>query len=70
MRLGTYQVFRAETLGIFFLCYFLLAVITAGMSVPSGLVIPMLIMGGAMGRLGKKKKKEKEKNRKEKKERK
>jgi chloride channel 7 len=49
--LGAYNLFSAPALLIFFVVYFLLAVISAGMSVTSGLVIPMLILGGSFGRL-------------------
>ena len=31
--------------------YFILAAITSGAAVPSGLVIPMMIIGGCVGRL-------------------
>ena len=40
-----------HTLLVFFIVYFLLAALTAGISVPAGLVIPMMLMGGAFGRL-------------------
>jgi chloride channel 7 len=36
---------------IFLVVYFLLALITSGFSAPSGLVIPMMTIGGTMGRL-------------------
>jgi chloride channel 7 len=36
---------------VFFCVYFLLAAITAGISVPAGLVVPMLLIGGSYGRL-------------------
>jgi chloride channel 7 len=41
----------ADTLIVFFIFYFLLAMVTAGISVPAGLVIPMMCMGGSLGRL-------------------
>ena len=40
-----------ETLALFCVVYFFLAAITAGTSVPAGLVVPMLLIGGSMGRL-------------------
>ena len=43
--------FGAWTLLLFFLFYFFLMTITAGISVPSGLVVPMMLLGGSMGRL-------------------
>lgn len=48
---GTYYLFSPDTLLIFLVVYFFLALITAGMSVPAGLVIPMLAIGGTLGRL-------------------
>eukprot|EP00045_Choanoeca_perplexa_P017692 m.262390 g.262390 ORF g.262390 m.262390 type:complete len:761 (+) comp17606_c1_seq3:306-2588(+) len=48
---GTYDIFNASSLAIFFVVYFMLAAVTAGASFPSGLVIPMLTMGGSLGRL-------------------
>ena len=48
---GTGDIFSPEALFIFLLAYSFLAIITAGISVPQGLVIPALIMGGTMGRL-------------------
>nr|KAG5710384.1 hypothetical protein BaRGS_022202 [Batillaria attramentaria] len=43
--------FEASTLGIYTLGYFLLACWTYGLSVPSGLFIPSLLIGAAWGRL-------------------
>jgi len=40
-----------HTLLVFFVVYFFLAALTAGISVPAGLVIPMMLMGGSFGRL-------------------
>ncbi len=40
-----------HTLLVFFIVYFILAALTAGISVPAGLVIPMMLMGGSFGRL-------------------
>jgi H+/Cl- antiporter ClcA len=39
-----------HTMAIFFILYFGLAVITAGLAVPSGLFFPFLILGGCSGR--------------------
>ena len=38
-----------HTLLVFFIVYFLLAALTAGISVPAGLVIPMMLMGVPLG---------------------
>ncbi|EDQ92175.1 uncharacterized protein MONBRDRAFT_31290 [Monosiga brevicollis MX1] len=48
---GTYDILEADALAGFLILYFLLAVVTAGATFPSGLVIPMLTMGGAIGRM-------------------
>jgi chloride channel 7 len=40
-----------QVLLVFCLVYFCLAAITAGISVPAGLVVPMLLIGGSYGRL-------------------
>ena len=40
-----------QTLILFFCVYFVLAAVTAGISIPAGLVVPMLLIGGSMGRL-------------------
>jgi len=48
---GTYHVLGPGTLVIFLLFFFLLACLTAGSSVAAGLVIPMLAIGGTVGRL-------------------
>jgi chloride channel 7 len=40
-----------ETLILFLVVYFTLAAITSGTHVPAGLVVPMLLIGGAFGRL-------------------
>ncbi|XP_052263703.1 H(+)/Cl(-) exchange transporter 7-like isoform X2 [Dreissena polymorpha] len=45
---GTY---RLETLGLFTVVFFVLAVWTYGLSIPSGLFIPSLLLGAAWGRL-------------------
>lgn len=43
--------FSPVTLSLFFLLYFLLACWTYGVSVPSGLFVPLLLCGAAFGRL-------------------
>lgn len=43
--------FSPTTLSLFFLLYFLLACWTYGVSVPSGLFVPLLLCGAAFGRL-------------------
>ncbi|XP_056897636.1 H(+)/Cl(-) exchange transporter 6 [Takifugu flavidus] len=43
--------FSPMTLSLFFLLYFLLACWTYGVSVPSGLFVPLLLCGAAFGRL-------------------
>lgn len=45
------DLFSAQTLGIFFVVYFLLASCTYGLSVSSGLFIPSLLIGAVWGRL-------------------
>ena len=40
-----------QVLLVFCIVYFFLAAITAGISVPAGLVVPMLLIGGSYGRL-------------------
>ena len=40
-----------QVLLVFCVVYFFLAAITAGISVPAGLVVPMLLIGGSYGRL-------------------
>ncbi|XP_057310873.1 H(+)/Cl(-) exchange transporter 7-like [Hydractinia symbiolongicarpus] len=45
---GMYSIF---TLIPFFICYFLLATWTYGLYVPSGLFVPVILCGAAMGRL-------------------
>jgi H+/Cl- antiporter ClcA len=44
-RQGLFDLFSMKTIAIFMICYFFLAVITSGISVPGGLVIPMLTIG-------------------------
>ena len=43
--------FNPLTLGVFCLAYFILAVWTYGLAIPSGLFIPSLLIGSAWGRL-------------------
>ena len=42
--------FSMPSLGIFFVCFFLLACWTYGVAVPSGLFVPSLLCGAAYGR--------------------
>ena len=51
MQRGFPHMISKTTLGSFLVVYFILAAITAGTNVPAGLVVPMLLIGGAMGRL-------------------
>ena len=39
------------TIAAFFVCYFFLATWTYGLYVPSGLFVPVILCGAAMGRL-------------------
>jgi len=39
-----------QVLLVFFCCYFCLAAYTSGVSVPAGLIVPMLLLGGSYGR--------------------
>ena len=48
---GFPHMLSATCLIVFFLVYFVLASITAGISVPAGLVVPMLLIGSSYGRL-------------------
>eukprot|EP01136_Pigoraptor_vietnamica_P020276 Opistho-1_new@68945 len=48
---GSYDVFSYRVLVTFFFVYFLLALITAGLSIPSGLVIPTVTIGSCLGRV-------------------
>eukprot|EP01137_Pigoraptor_chileana_P022069 Opistho-2@86545 len=48
---GSYNVFSFSTLVTFLIVYFFLALITAGLSIPSGLVIPTVTIGSCLGRL-------------------
>ena len=51
MQRGFPHMVSKQTLIIFCAVYFVLAALTAGTSVPAGLVVPMLLIGGSMGRL-------------------
>jgi len=51
LKRGVPKMFEAWTLVAAFFFYMLLACITCGMTMPTGLVIPMLFMGCSMGRL-------------------
>jgi chloride channel 7 len=51
MQRGFPHMISKSTLFIFFGVYFVLAALTAGTSVPAGLVVPMLLIGGSYGRL-------------------
>lgn len=48
---GVYNVLRAPTIIIFMLVYMLLSVLAATLSVPAGMVVPSLTIGGCLGRL-------------------
>jgi chloride channel 7 len=48
---GSFNMFGIGTLLFFMLIYFFLAVITSSLSIPAGMVVPSLIIGGALGRV-------------------
>lgn len=48
---GVYNAFQASTLIIFMLVYMFLSVLAASLSVPAGMVVPSLCIGGCLGRL-------------------
>lgn len=48
---GASNVFGYTSLFAFLIVYFFLAILAAGSSIPAGLVIPMLTIGGCMGRI-------------------
>eukprot|EP01060_Flectonema_neradi_P000184 TRINITY_DN1012_c0_g4_i1.p1 TRINITY_DN1012_c0_g4~~TRINITY_DN1012_c0_g4_i1.p1 ORF type:complete len:857 (+),score=87.79 TRINITY_DN1012_c0_g4_i1:57-2573(+) len=48
---GTYPEFGSSTLVAYFLMYFCFAIYSAGMSISSGLLVPMILMGATMGRI-------------------
>ena len=52
MQRGFPHMISCEVLLVFFVAYFILAAYTSGVSVPAGLVIPMLLLGGSFGRAG------------------
>ena len=49
---GTHREFSYGTLITFLVIYFIGASITAGSAISSGLFVPMLLIGGMVGRLG------------------
>jgi len=51
MQRGFPDLISQKTLWIFLAVYFTLAAVTAGTHVPAGLVVPLLLIGGAFGRL-------------------
>ncbi len=51
LRRGMPHLYSATTLILFFFVYFLLAVVTSGSAVPSGLFIPHILIGASLGRL-------------------
>ena len=50
MQRGFPHVISWEVLIVFFCVYFCLAAYTSGVSVPAGLIVPMLLLGGSYGR--------------------
>jgi chloride channel 7 len=50
MQRGFPHMLSWEVLLVFFCVYFCLAAYTSGVSVPAGLIVPMLLMGGSYGR--------------------
>merc|ERR1712166_1127293 len=48
---GLQELFHAESLAVACIVYFIMAASVCGMCMPSGLVVPMLFIGGTMGRL-------------------
>ena len=48
---GMYDMLSLWALALFLVIYFLLAAITASLSVPAGMVVPSLIIGGCLGRI-------------------
>ncbi|KAG9141956.1 hypothetical protein Leryth_009316 [Lithospermum erythrorhizon] len=49
--INTQTEFRISSLVIFFVLYFILGLITFGIAVPSGLFLPIILMGSAYGRI-------------------
>lgn len=45
------ELYSIITLGCFFICYFFLSTWTYGLYIPSGLFVPVILSGAAMGRL-------------------
>eukprot|EP01044_Picomonas_judraskeda_P018910 COSAG03_NODE_3861_length_1789_cov_1.378698_3_plen_112_part_01 len=50
MQRGFPHLLSWQVLVVFFWVYFFLAAYTSGTSVPAGLIVPMLLMGGSYGR--------------------
>ena len=50
MQRGFPHLLSWQVLIVFFLVYFMLAACTSGVAVPAGLIVPMLLIGGSMGR--------------------
>eukprot|EP01046_Picozoa_sp_COSAG06_P002753 COSAG06_NODE_100_length_24132_cov_93.237507_14_plen_1117_part_00 len=50
MQRGFPHMLSWQILMLFFLVYFVLAACTSGIAVPAGLIVPMLLIGGSMGR--------------------
>ena len=50
-RRGMFDLFDTGPLVVFLLLYFALALITSGMALPSGLMVPLLLIGAVMGRI-------------------
>ena len=48
---GVYYMFRASVLFIFMIVYFFLSILASTLSVPAGMVVPSLTIGGCLGRL-------------------
>ena len=51
MQRGFPHVISWHALVVFFIGYFVLAAYSSGTSVPAGLIIPLLLLGGSMGRV-------------------
>lgn len=48
---GSPNMLKNGTMFVYFICYFLMAAATSGAAVPSGLVVPMMLIGGCIGRM-------------------
>ena len=51
MQRGFPHLISPGALAVYFVVYYILAMLTSGTHVPAGLVIPMMVIGGAYGRL-------------------